>query len=71
MLLSAIVRDATQPFLPRKCSGALGVWVKPVEREVDAAGGDQDEDDAALGSTVLLQGPELPHAALADFTTPL
>jgi hypothetical protein len=46
---------------------AARVWVVLVEREVDAAAG----DDPALGSTVLLPGTELPHAALTDFTTPL
>lgn len=47
-------------------STVKSVWVVLVEQEVDAAAG----DDPALGSTVLHQGTELPHAALTDFTTP-
>ena len=51
----------------RTRAAAVRVWVMLVDREVDAAAG----DDPALGSSVLLQGTELPHAALTDFTTPL
>lgn len=39
----------------RARAAAARVWVVLVEREVDAAG-----DDLALGSTMLLQGTELP-----------
>lgn len=40
----------------RARAAAARVWVVLVEREVDAAAG----DDLALGSTMLLQGTELP-----------